>query len=274
MQTNSIRFYPKKNIFDLSIIVPVYNNEEKIGQTLEKIKSVLEVSNLTYELIVVNDGSTDKTLAILEFEREKDPKVRILSYPRNRGKGYAVKTGVMTCEGSKCMFIDGDLDISPNSMTQYFRELKDCDLVIASKRHVLSNVDATQTRKFLSHAFGLFVKIVTGIAVNDTQSGLKCGDTITLQKIFSSMTVSRYAFDVELLVLASKVGLKIKELPVDMILVSKFKLKDIIRMCCDVLHIAYRYRVRTERIIRNFKSDLNDLHPLVRTDLDSCGFCG
>ena len=150
----------------------------------------------------------------------------------------------MACQGCKCLFIDGDLDISPASIGHYFSELENSDLVVASKRHKLSNVKATNTRKFLSHAFSVFVRLTTGVSVKDTQSGLKAGDSIALKKIFSTMTVSRYAFDVELLVLAKLAGLEIKEMPVDLKLMNKFKAKDIIRMSCDVLRIAYRYRLQ------------------------------
>ena len=176
--------------------------------------------------------------------------IRILSYPSNRGKGYAVKTGVMACQGSKCLFIDGDFDISPEPIRHYFSELGDCDLVVASKGHKLSRVNATRRRMFLSQSFNLFVRIATGVSVKDTQAGLKAGDSSALKKIFSLMTVSRYAFDVELLVIASKVGLKTKEMPVEITVRKAFRVKDIMRMTFDVLRIAYRHRIyaRSEKL--------------------------
>ena len=154
-----------------------------------------------------------------------------------------MKTGIMACQGSKCLFIDGDFDISPEPIRHYFSELEGCDLVVASKRHKLSRVNATRRRMFLSQSFNLFVRIATGVSVKDTQAGLKAGDSSALKKIFSLMSVSRYAFDVELLVIASKVGLKTKEMPVEITVRKAFRVKDILRMTYDVLGIAYRHRI-------------------------------
>lgn len=241
--SNTSELYLEKSMLEFSIIVPVYNCAEKIQIVLHTIKTVLDQSCTSYELIVVDDGSTDGTLAILEKLAQTDNVIRILSYPTNRGKGYAVKTGVMACQGSKCLFIDGDFDISPEPIKNYFYELGDCDLVVASKRHKLSRVNATRGRMFLSQSFNLFVRVATGVSVRDTQAGLKAGDSSILKKIFSIMTVSRYAFDVELLVIASKVGLKMKEMPVEITVRKAFRVRDILRMTFDVLRIAYRHRI-------------------------------
>ena len=102
---------------------------------------------------------------------------------------------------------------------------------------------ASKKRKFLSLAFNFFVRLSTGIPVKDTQSGLKAGRSLILKKIFSSMTTTRYAFDVELLMLASKTGLRIKEMPVNMTLEGRFKRREIIRMLADVIRITYRHRI-------------------------------
>src|SRR5690606_13381194 len=100
-----------------------------------------------------NDGSRDETLEVLRREQAVDPRVRVLSYNVNMGKGYAVKTGIVKTRGELVMFTDGDLDISPDMISEYIRQLEDCDLVIASKRHPLSKYNAPASRKFLSRAF-------------------------------------------------------------------------------------------------------------------------
>jgi glycosyltransferase involved in cell wall biosynthesis len=243
MLTNTSQLYSEKPLFDCSVIIPVYNNQEKIMQAINSIKTGLLPYTASYEIIVVNDGSTDKTLSILETAKESDQNMRILSYPNNSGKGHAVKTGVLACQGSNCLFIDGDLDISACGIVDFLRELETCDMAVASKRHALSIVKASKKRKFLSLAFNFFVRLTTGIPVKDTQSGLKAGRSLKLKEIFSSMTTTRYAFDVELLMLASKTGLRIKEMPVNMTLEGKFKRREIIRMLADVLRISYRYRI-------------------------------
>ena len=107
--------------------------------------------------------------------------------------------------GDVITFVDGDLDISPNTIRDYVKELENCDLVIASKRHPLSKVKAPSSRKFLSRMFNLIIRMLIGIEVRDTQSGLKAGKGVALRSIFGSMVVKRYAFDVELLTIAEPV---------------------------------------------------------------------
>lgn len=256
MLSSTSQLYKEKTSLELSIIVPVYNAAEKIPIALDKIKNALEGCGQTYEIIVVNDGSTDKTLLVLEDHKETNPTIRVLSYANNLGKGYAVKTGILECHGSKCLFIDGDLDISPAGIRDYFAELENSDLVVASKRHKLSVISASRRRKFLSHAFSIFVRLVTGISVKDTQSGLKAGKSSALKNIFSSMNVSRYAFDVELLMIAVNAGLKIKEMPVELKLYDNFRFKEIAKMSSDVLRIAYRHRIKRQLSDKQIKFNL------------------
>lgn len=120
----------------LSLIVPVFNQQGKVVYSLEKIKQVVELAFSKYELIVVNDGSTDNTLAILREIALTDERIRVLSYTPNRGKGYAVKQGVLHSHGDAVIFLDCDLDISPDSIKDYVERLSTSDLVIASKRHL------------------------------------------------------------------------------------------------------------------------------------------
>jgi glycosyltransferase involved in cell wall biosynthesis len=225
-------------------VIPVYNQAKTISASLARIKKVLEPAGLSYELVVVNDGSRDETLEVLRIEQAMDPHVRVLSYNVNMGKGYAVKTGIVETRGELVMFTDGDLDISPDMISEYIRQLKDCDLVIASKRHPLSKYNAPASRKFLSRAFNFVVRILTGIKIKDTQSGLKAGNGSALRAIFKLMLVKRYAFDVELLTIASLLKMQIKEMPVEINLDRGFKAEEIVRMFVDVLAISYRHRIR------------------------------
>lgn len=228
----------------VSVVIPVYNQAGTISASLARIRRVLEATGLSFELVVVNDGSVDETLHVLKKEQKKDQSIRVISYDRNRGKGYAVKTGIVSTRGESVLFTDGDLDISPHMISEYIRQLKDCDLVIASKRHPMSMYNAPRSRKFLSRAFNLVVRILTGIPVKDTQSGLKAGSGSALRAIFKLMLVKRYAFDVELLTIASLLKMQIREMPVEINLERGFKIKEIARMFVDVLGISYRYRIR------------------------------
>jgi glycosyltransferase involved in cell wall biosynthesis len=247
----------------LSVIIPVYNQEKNIASALAGIKGVLDSTMLRYELVIVNDGSRDNTLDILRNEEESDPHIRIISYSHNMGKGHAVKMGIMQSHGDSIIFTDGDLDISPEIIMEYVRELETCDLVIASKRHPLSNVTAPVSRKILSRLFNVIVRLFTGIKMKDTQSGLKAGNGGVLRKIFKIMLVKRYAFDVELLVIASILGMRIKEMPVDITIDRKFKLKEIVKMFIDVLAISYRSHI-TKWYQKRIMMEANDSSRQIR----------
>jgi glycosyltransferase involved in cell wall biosynthesis len=231
----------------LSIVIPVYNQESQVSACLDRIKSVVEQISDSFELIVVNDGSIDGTLQALERSRAKDNnsnRIRQISYSQNRGKGYAVRKGVSESRGSVILFTDGDLDVSPHLIGQYVSQLQDHDLVIASKRHKLSKVREPALRRFLSRGFNLLARLVTGIRVSDMQVGMKAGSYDVIKKILQIMRVKRYAFDVELLAIASIMNVSIKEMPVEVSIDRKFKFREILKMFKDVLAIGYRLHIK------------------------------
>jgi glycosyltransferase involved in cell wall biosynthesis len=230
------------NNVDISIIIPAYNLGKQIILQLERLKTILH-SNLRYEIIVVNDGSTDNTLYLLEKEAESDVNIRLISYAQNKGKGYALRKGVLTSSGSLAMLLDGDCEISLASLNEYLNEIEGSDLVIGSKRHPLSNVDLPFIREFLSRTFNIFVRFTTGIKIKDTQVGLKVGKGTIIREIFRHVQVKRYAFDVELLTIASLLSLKVKEMPVDLNIECQFRLREIAKMFVDVLAVSYKYRL-------------------------------
>ena len=227
----------------ISLIIPVFNQQKKISFSLEKIKQVVELAFSKYELIVVNDGSTDNTLAILREIALTDERIRVLSYTPNRGKGYAVKQGVLHSHGDAVIFLDGDLDISPDSIKDYVERLSTSDLVIASKRHPESNVRIPRSRAFLSRVFNLFTRVATSIPQKDTQAGFKVGNGEIMREIFRNVSVKRYAFDVELFTIASVLHLKVQEMPVVMKIDRQFNIKEIVNMFVDLTRICYRHKV-------------------------------
>ena len=229
--------------YSISVIIPVYNEESKIHSLLAHIKEILSETLLEYELILINDGSTDNSEHVISEEGKLDKRVKVLSYKENKGKGHAVKMGVLNSKGDVVSFLDGDLDISPAQIKNYIRELEGCDLVIASKTHPLSIITAPFVRKMLSKMFSILVRVAVGINIKDTQSGLKIGNGNALRKIFNVMLVKRYAFDVEMLAIASKLNLKIKESPVNMTLDCSFNIGEMFKMFIDVLGISYRIRI-------------------------------
>lgn len=234
----------KQRNISLSIIIPVYNNEKTISLTLKKIRGVLKADFTNYEIIVINDGSSDNTLNALRAKEKEISNLKIISYSKNMGKGYAVKSGMLTSLGNTVVYIDGDFDVSPNTLKNYILEVKDFDIVIASKYHPNSKVNIPGSRTFMSRTFNLIVKIFTRIKINDTQAGLKAGKGEVMRKIFNKMFINGYAFDVELLTLATIMKFKIKEMPVEINIDQKFKMKNALRMLLDVLWISYKYRIK------------------------------
>jgi glycosyltransferase involved in cell wall biosynthesis len=227
----------------ISLIIPIFNQSVKISYSLKKIKQALELAFSNYELIVVHDGSTDDTLTILKGVAMTDEHVHILSYTPNRGKGYAVRQGVLHSHGDAVIFLDGDLDISPDLVKDYVERLSTSDLVIASKRHPDSIVRIPRSREFLSRAFNLLIKVTLGITQRDTQAGLKVGKGEIMRTIFRNVSVNRYAFDVELLTIASILHLKVQEMPVIMKIERRFNTKEIVKMFSDVMRIYYKHKL-------------------------------
>jgi dolichol-phosphate mannosyltransferase len=228
---------------NLSIIIPVFNQQRKIAYSIKRIKQAVELWFSNYELIIVNDGSTDNTLTFLKGIAVTDEHIRIISYTPNRGKGYAVRQGVLNSQGDVVIFLDGDLDIPPDSVKEYVERLSTSDLVIASKRHPESNVTIPRSRAFLTRAFHLLIRAATNIPQKDTQAGFKVGNGDTMRAIFRNISTNRYAFDVELLTIASILHLKVQEMPVMMKIDRRFSTKEIINMFVDVARISYRYRI-------------------------------
>ncbi|MEM3833352.1 MAG: glycosyltransferase family 2 protein [Thermoprotei archaeon] len=228
----------------LSVILPAYNEGDTIQEAIGKIDRILKNVKLDYELIVVDDGSLDDTRMKAVNYANNNAHVRVIGYGRNMGKGYAMKTGFEHAKGDSVIFLDSDLDIDPRQIVRYVEALRFGDVVVASKWHPQSRVEMPLMRKFLSFGFNALVKLLTGIKLRDTQTGLKAVRRKSLERVFSRLAVKRFAFDVELLALANLYGLKVVELPVEIRLTRKlFSLREVWRMFIDLLGIAYRLRV-------------------------------
>jgi len=229
---------------DVSFVMPAFNEEDNIKEAAKRLCDVARQLGVKYELIVVDDGSFDGTLTKVMGYANNDNCMRVMSYGKNMGKGFAVKTGFCHAKGDNVVFIDSDLDIDPNQIDKYLKALKSAEMVIASKWHPQSKVQIRSVRRFLSQSFNVLVRLLTGVKIMDTQTGLKAVKRSALKKTFSKLAVKRYAYDVELLVVASRNGIKVAELPVDLRLPTLFKLKEAWRMFIDLLGIAYRLRIR------------------------------
>lgn len=228
---------------ELSFVIPAYNEEDSIEDALGTLDEVVKHSKLPYEIVVVDDGSKDRTFSRATRYASGNGHVRVVSYDENVGKGYAVKAGFMQTTGEVVVFADSDMDIDFKMVSSYVDALEHGDIVIASKWHPDSLVDMPLARRILSRGFNVLVRFLTGAKFRDTQVGLKAMKKSAFANIFPRLSVKRYAFDVELLAVANLYGLKIVEMPTRLRIRRAFRITEVFRMFVDLLGIAYRLRV-------------------------------
>ena len=235
---------------ELSVVLPAFNEGHVIEQTLSRVDNAVRQTGLGYEIVVVDDGSLDDTKRKVDSYASNNGHVKVVGYKRNRGKGHAVKTGFQCAKGNAVIFIDSDLDIDPQLILRYFKALIHGDIVIGSKWHPQSSTKIPLVRRLLSYAFNVLTRLLTGVRLRDTQTGLKAVRKKALEKVFSRLIVKRYAYDVELLAVANLYNLKVVEMPVNIQIKGLFNLREVWRMFVDLLGIAYRLRVLKKWYLR------------------------
>jgi glycosyltransferase involved in cell wall biosynthesis len=230
----------------LSVIVPAYREARHIQDNLGKLLRELNGLGRTYEVIVVSDGNTDETAR--EAERVISPHIKVIEYNRNMGKGYALRCGVAHSSGELVTFIDADMELDPRYIKGFIAVMEsfDCDAVIGSKRHPMSNVHYPAARRFQSLMYQLLIRTLFKVKVRDTQTGLKLFRRKVLEEVVPLLAIKRFAFDLELLVVARQLGYKkVMEAPVD--LNYKFEstanLKATWHVLWDTAAIFYRLRL-------------------------------
>jgi dolichyl-phosphate beta-glucosyltransferase len=228
-----------------SIIIPAYNESGRIGNTLERVVEHLRQQKWSAEVLVVDDGSRDATPEIISRFAAENPEVQLIRNPGNRGKGFTVRNGVLSARGSFLLFTDADLSSPIVEARKLFAALEDgADVAIGSRWLDPSLQFQRQPllRRIYSRAFNLFLKIVMGLNFHDTQCGFKAFKREAAQAIFPLQQVHRWAFDVELLFLARKMGMKIVEIPVRWGHDDRSKMhpiRDGIRMGTEVLKVRW-----------------------------------
>lgn len=228
----------------VSFVLPAFNEGAVIEGALERLDRVVNGGGLRYEVVVVDDGSVDDTRVRALRYAGRNSHVRVVGYDCNVGKGFAVRTGFWKSRGEAVVFVDSDFDVDFGVVRRYVEALRDADLVVGSKWHKDSVVDAGFVRRLLSRGFNVLVRLLTGLRVCDSQCGIKAVRREAFERVFRCLSVKRYAFDVELLVLARLFGLRVVELPVRVRLRSWFSFREVWRMFLDLLGIAYRLRVK------------------------------
>ena len=230
----------------VSIVVPAFNEASRIGESLRKIEEFLKRVPWSAEIVIVDDGSTDKTATIVS--EATIPGLRLLRSERNHGKGHAVRAGVLDARGEYVIFSDADLSAPIEELQKLLTaaETQSADVVIGSRAVDRSFIEKHQSRgrEVGGIIFNRIVRIVLGLKIHDTQCGFKMFRRQKIRPVFEKMTIEGFGFDPELLFLASKAGLKILEIPVRWSHAEGSKIRfmrDSVRMFTDLLQIRWNH---------------------------------
>ena len=234
------------SIMDISIVVPAYNEERRIVPTLEKICSYFSKKGVHFEVLVVDDGSADSTVhTVLKFQKAQ-PEVRLLQHSSNKGKGAAVRTGILNAQGKLVLFSDSDLSTPIEEFEKLSAAIcQGYDIAIGSRRLPESVIPVSQPlhRRISGTVFPFLVRLIVMPGFRDTQCGFKLFTRNVAQDIFSRQKLDGFAFDVEILYLAKKLGYRVKEVPVTWInspLSSVSIISASFKMFRDLLFIRFR----------------------------------
>jgi len=200
-----------------SIVIPAYNEGQRIAATLEKVLAYVHQQGWDAELIVVNDGSRDNTAEIVQEFAQKNPILRLIENPGNHGKGYSVRNGILNSRGDIVVFSDADLSSPIEEMPKLLQALSaGADIAIGSRwlRAELQTQRQSLLRQLFGRVFNLLLRITLGLQFKDTQCGFKAFTRRAAQEILPLQRIERWGFDPEILFLARQFGFRVVEVPV------------------------------------------------------------
>ncbi|MCC6277624.1 MAG: glycosyltransferase family 2 protein [Oligoflexia bacterium] len=227
----------------LSLVIPAYNESRRIERSIRDLQAFFRLLKINMEILIVIEKSSDHTVELAKNLIDGDPLFRIIANDVHKGKGFAVKTGMLQARGELVFFMDLDLStplVEVVSFISEFQQRPDVDIIIGSRKHKESQVIKKQTliRRKMGQIFNLFVQALAVKGITDTQCGFKAFRKHTVKPIFSRQTIDGFSFDVEILLLAEALGYKIHVKPVKWINSPESKvhiIKDSIKMLVDLL---------------------------------------
>ena len=242
-------------IKSLSIVFPLFNEEKRLSKLLQKIKKFLFKNELNIEFIFVDDGSTDESLKLLKnFKKTNQRKIKfkIISYKKNKGKGYALKKGVLKASNKWILTMDIDLSVAFSQINQWIKKeyiTKNIGIYFGSRLLKNSNVNSKKYRVYMGTIFNFILNILINKKfkkINDTQCGFKLYKSYFAKNIFRNIKENGYIHDVEILIISNKKKYTIKELPVNWIHMQGSKInifKDSFKMFLDLFKLKLRYNL-------------------------------
>jgi dolichyl-phosphate beta-glucosyltransferase len=230
----------------LSIIIPAYNEAKRISRTLETLQTYLGSEHWNAEVIVVNDGSSDETVSIVESHQRQWTALRLIDNGGNRGKGFSVRNGALRARGDVILFTDADLSAPITEASKLIDPIEtgECDVTFGSRAvdRNLIGVHQSPFRETSGRIFNLFVQGLISLPFKDTQCGFKAFRRNTARPLFERQTIMGFGFDPEILYIAKKRGLRLREIPVrwdHMEGTTVRFLRDSCRMFLDLLRIRW-----------------------------------
>jgi len=202
---------------ELSVIVPAYKEEQRLGPTLVRIREYLSGRDGTSEIIVVDDGSSDRTSEVAMEHLAGYPNAKVLRNEPNAGKGYSVRRGMLAARGEYCLFSDADLSTPIEEFDKlHAAHQAGAAVAIGSRALATSQIEKHQplTRELAGRAFNLFIRTFIMHGIRDTQCGFKSFRRETITPVFGRQTIDRWGFDVEILYIAKRLGFEVAEVPV------------------------------------------------------------
>ncbi len=233
--------------FFLSIIIPAYNEESRLPHTLPDVVEFVQAQDYGVEVLVVDDGSADRTPAIVKEFSTKYPYIQLLQ-PGHGGKGHAIKAGMLQCKGEYAFLCDADLAMPITELPKFLPPQKNGYQVAIGSREGEGAVRYNEPayRHLMGRVFNLLVKIMAVPGFEDTQCGFKCFHRAVIDDLFSKQTIKGFSFDVEVLYIAQKRNYKIVEVPIHWYYQTESKvhpIKDTIRMVRDMLAVRRNDRL-------------------------------
>jgi len=228
-----------------SIVIPAYNESARIAASLDKILRYAQAQHWDTEIIVVDDGSSDNTAAIVRARASENPSLHLLMNPGNRGKGYSVRNGMLHAQGEILLFSDADLSSPIEEFDKLLAVISQGADVAIGSRWVHTELQTEKQplyRQFFGRLFNLALRITLGLKFKDTQCGFKAFTRASAQAVFPLQTIERWGFDPELIFIAERLGYHVEEVPVKWAHREGTRinpLRDGIRMLGEMLQIRW-----------------------------------